>query len=133
MTDPAASRPRWLLYGPVAIAFLAGAPYLMVELLQRPSSEYGLYFMMNALSYMAGNFASGRLATRIGAERMIFTGSVLALAGVGLLTGGGRRRIILAGWSGPCGGGRGGWGAAGYEPLSRFTGVPRPCYLGSAQ
>lgn len=70
----------------VFFAFLAGAPYIMIEVMQRPSSEYGLYFMMNALSYMAGNFASGRLATRIGAERMIFTGSVLALAGVGLLT-----------------------------------------------
>src|SRR5690606_18917606 len=33
-----------------------------------------------------GNFASGRLATRIGPDRMILTGSVLAMAGVGLLT-----------------------------------------------
>jgi len=70
----------------VFFAFLAGAPYIMIEIMDRPSSEYGLYFMMNAVSYMAGNFASGRLATRVGAERMIFTGSVLALAGVGLLT-----------------------------------------------
>lgn len=70
----------------VFFAFLAGAPYIMVELLQRPSSEYGLYFMMNAFSYMAGNFASGRLATRVGPDRMILTGSALAIAGVGLLT-----------------------------------------------
>jgi DHA1 family bicyclomycin/chloramphenicol resistance-like MFS transporter len=70
----------------VFFAFLAGAPYIMIELMQRPSSEYGLYFMMNAVSYMAGNFASGRLATRIGPDRMIFTGSMLALAGVALLT-----------------------------------------------
>jgi DHA1 family bicyclomycin/chloramphenicol resistance-like MFS transporter len=70
----------------VFFAFLAGAPYIMIELMQRPSSEYGLYFMMNAFSYMAGNFASGRFATRIGPDRMIFTGSMLALAGVALLT-----------------------------------------------
>ncbi|HMA13573.1 MAG TPA: MFS transporter, partial [Kiloniellaceae bacterium] len=70
----------------VFFAFLAGAPYIMIELMDRPSSEYGLYFMLNAVSYMAGNFASGRLATRVGAERMIFTGSVLALAGVSLLS-----------------------------------------------
>jgi MFS transporter, DHA1 family, multidrug resistance protein len=69
----------------VFFAFLAGAPYIMIELMDRPSSEYGLYFMMNAVSYMAGNFASGRLATRIGPDRMILTGSVLALAGVALL------------------------------------------------
>lgn len=69
----------------VFFAFLAGAPYIMIELMERPSSEYGLYFMMNAVSYMAGNFASGRLATRIGPDRMILTGSALATIGVGLL------------------------------------------------
>src|SRR3546814_18102251 len=57
----------------------------MIELMERPSSEYGLYFMMNAVSYMAGNFASGRLATRVGSDRMILTGSALAMLGVGLL------------------------------------------------
>src|SRR3546814_2983861 len=55
----------------VFFAFLAGAPYVMIELMDRPSSEYGLYFMLNAVSYMAGNYASGRLATRIGPDRMI--------------------------------------------------------------
>lgn len=69
----------------VFFAFLAGAPYIMIQVMERPSSEYGLYFMLNAVSYMAGNFASGRLATRVGAERMIFTGSLLALIGVSLL------------------------------------------------
>lgn len=70
----------------VFFAFLAGAPYVMIELMDRPASEYGLYFMLNACSYMAGNFASGRLATRVGPDRMIRTGSVLAMAGAGLLT-----------------------------------------------
>ncbi|GAB4365750.1 MAG: multidrug effflux MFS transporter [Kiloniellaceae bacterium] len=70
----------------VFFAFLAGAPYVMVEILDRPPSEYGAYFMLNALSYMAGNFASGRLATRIGPERMVFAGSLAALLGVALLT-----------------------------------------------
>ncbi len=70
----------------VFFAFLAGAPYIMVEILERPSSEYGNYFVLNALSYMAGNFLSGRLSTRIGAERMILAGCLLALAGVALIT-----------------------------------------------
>jgi DHA1 family bicyclomycin/chloramphenicol resistance-like MFS transporter len=70
----------------VFFAFLAGAPYVMIQLMDRPSSEYGLYFMLNAFSYMAGNYASGRLATRIGPDRMIRTGSMLALSGVALLT-----------------------------------------------
>src|SRR3546814_4450704 len=54
--------------------------------MDRPSSEYGLYFMLNAVSYMAGNYASGRLATRIGPDRMILTGSIVAAGGAGLLT-----------------------------------------------
>src|SRR3546814_11674526 len=70
----------------VFFAFLAGAPYVMIELMDRPSSEYGLYFMLNAVSYMAGNYASGRLATRIGPDRMILTGSIVAAGGAGLLT-----------------------------------------------
>ncbi|MEQ8356493.1 MAG: multidrug effflux MFS transporter [Kiloniellaceae bacterium] len=69
----------------VFFAFLAGAPYIMVEILERPSHEYGLYFMLMATSYMTGNFLSGRLATRAGAERMVMTGSILALLGVMLL------------------------------------------------
>ena len=69
----------------VFFSFLAGAPYIMVEILERPSSEYGLYFLPMASCYMAGNFLSGRLATRVGPERMILTGSLLAVTGVTLL------------------------------------------------
>ncbi len=70
----------------VFFSFLAGAPYIMVELMGRPSSDYGNYFVMNALCYMLGNFLSGRLATRIGPERMVFSGSLAALAGTVLLS-----------------------------------------------
>ncbi|WP_227010563.1 multidrug effflux MFS transporter [Pelagibius marinus] len=70
----------------VFFSFLAGAPYIMVELMGRPSSDYGNYFVLNALCYMAGNFLSGRLATRIGPERMVFSGSSAALAGTALLS-----------------------------------------------
>jgi len=69
----------------VFFSFLAGAPYIMVEILERPSNEYGLYFILIASCYMAGNFLSGRLATRLGPDRMIMTGCLLAVAGVSLL------------------------------------------------
>ena len=71
----------------VFFAFLAGAPYIMVEILERPTNEYGLYFMFMATAYMAGNFLSGKLSTRVGADRMILTGSILALVGVTILSG----------------------------------------------
>ncbi len=70
----------------VFFAFLAGAPFVMIEVMDRPTNEYGLYFLLNAVSYMAGNFLSGRLATQVGPDRMILAGSALALLGVALLT-----------------------------------------------
>ncbi|WP_422365862.1 multidrug effflux MFS transporter [Pelagibius sp.] len=71
----------------VFFAFLAGAPFIMIEIMGRPPSEYGIYFVLNGASYMAGNFLSGVLSTRVGPERMVFSGSLIALVGVALLTG----------------------------------------------
>ncbi|HJO97907.1 MAG: multidrug effflux MFS transporter [Rhodospirillales bacterium] len=66
-------------------AFVGGAPYVMVEVMGRPISEYGLYFMFIAAMYMAGNFISGRISARVGTDRMILRGTSLALAGVVIL------------------------------------------------
>lgn len=62
-------------------AFLGGAPYVMIEVMGRPASEYGLYFMMGAAGYMTGNFISGRASTRVGIDRMFVIGVGLTLAG----------------------------------------------------
>ncbi|MEE8271123.1 MAG: multidrug effflux MFS transporter [Alphaproteobacteria bacterium] len=76
-------------------AFLGGAPYVMIELMGRSPSEYGLYFIMSAVGYMAGNFMSGRGSVRLGIDRMIGMGvgfsllgglTMLALALVGFMT-----------------------------------------------
>ena len=67
-------------------AFLAGAPYIMIELMQRPPSEYGLYFIFISLGFMSGTFLAGRLSKRLGLSRMVMTGCCLAvLASVLLL------------------------------------------------
>ncbi len=66
-------------------AFVGGAPYVMVEVMGRPTSEYGLYFMFIAAMYMAGNYISGRVSARVGIDRMIGRGTSLALAGVIIL------------------------------------------------
>ena len=62
-------------------AFLAGAPFIMVELLGRTAAEYGFFFALIALGYMLGNFISGRYAVRVGTNRMIVAGLTLGLAG----------------------------------------------------
>lgn len=70
----------------IFFSFLAGAPYIMVQLLDRTASEYGLYFMISATGYMTGNFLSGRFTQKFGTNRMIFIGCMIAVAGAGLLT-----------------------------------------------
>ena len=62
--------------------FLAGAPYVMIELMGRSPSEYGLYFILVSGAFMAGNFISARVSPRFGIDRMIWTGTSLMLLGM---------------------------------------------------
>jgi DHA1 family bicyclomycin/chloramphenicol resistance-like MFS transporter len=48
----------------------------------RPTSEYGLYFVVIAAMYMTGNFISGRVSARVGIDTMILGGTSIALVGV---------------------------------------------------
>jgi MFS transporter, DHA1 family, multidrug resistance protein len=66
----------------VFFAFLAGAPYVMIELMGRSPAEYGFYFAIVPSGYILGNFATGRFASRIGPNRMILIGTVMALVSV---------------------------------------------------
>lgn len=66
-------------------AFLAGAPYIMVEIMGRSPGEYGLYFVIGAFGYMAGNFMSGRYSERFGSQAMMLAGTVFALVGMGIM------------------------------------------------
>lgn len=68
----------------VFFAFLAAAPFLVVEAYGRPAVEYGLLFVLISAAFMAGNFAAARLSVRAGSERMILLGSAGSLAGAGL-------------------------------------------------
>jgi DHA1 family bicyclomycin/chloramphenicol resistance-like MFS transporter len=66
----------------VFFAFLAGAPYVMIELMGRSPAEYGFYSAIVPSGYILGNFASGRFAARVGPNRMILAGSVMVVASV---------------------------------------------------
>jgi len=63
-------------------SFIAGAPFIMVTLMGRPVTEYGLYFVLVSLCYIAGNFATARYGSRVGIDRMILTGCVVSLIAV---------------------------------------------------
>jgi MFS transporter, DHA1 family, multidrug resistance protein len=77
-------------------AFLGTAPYLMIEVLGLPKTEYGLWFMSLSLGYMIGNFVSGRFAARLGGERLIFWGNGVGLLGALLIL-----AFAMVGWLHP--------------------------------
>ena len=61
-------------------AMLAGLPFIMVDVLEQPTTAYGLYFPFLSLGYMAGNLITARLAQTWGISRLISAGVGLALA-----------------------------------------------------
>ena len=80
----------------VFFSFLAGAPYIMVVVLERSPLDYGLWFIVISLGFMAGNALAGRYSERIGIDRMIGYGVALTFLGttISLLA-------VLAGYMSP--------------------------------
>jgi len=62
-------------------SFLGGAPHVVVTMLGRTSAEYGLWFFVPSIGFMAGNFAVSRLAARFGIDALIWWGIVLTIVG----------------------------------------------------
>ncbi|MEI8150139.1 MAG: multidrug effflux MFS transporter [Hyphomicrobiales bacterium] len=65
-------------------AFLGGGAHVIITLMQRSSAEYGVWFAIASVGYMAGNFGASRLSTRFGIDRMIWWGIGFEAAGVAL-------------------------------------------------
>lgn len=61
------------------VVFLTGAAVLMIDVLGYSPDVAGPWFMTSSVSYMIGNFLSGRFSQRIGLDRMVFWGTVMAL------------------------------------------------------
>ncbi|MBX3530825.1 MAG: multidrug effflux MFS transporter [Rhizobiaceae bacterium] len=65
-------------------AFLGGGPYVASEMLGLSPSEYGFNFAIISIGYMLGNFLSGRFSRSVGMDRMILSGNLLAVIGMGI-------------------------------------------------
>ena len=61
-------------------AYVSATSFLMKSTLGRPASEYGLYFIMIAGSYVLGNLVAGRLGARFRLETYVIAGTVAQLA-----------------------------------------------------
>jgi MFS transporter, DHA1 family, multidrug resistance protein len=68
----------------VFFAFIAGAPHAVVDHMKTDAKTYGIMFIMLSGGYMLGNFLTGKLSRRVGAERLAAIGNVLSMVGVGL-------------------------------------------------
>ncbi|WP_414833877.1 multidrug effflux MFS transporter [Afifella sp. YEN Y35] len=66
--------------------FIAGMPFILVEVEGLPQSTYGLLVMLVLSAYATGNFLSGRFSARLGSDRMIFGGGIVSLVGACLFT-----------------------------------------------
>ncbi len=66
-------------------AFVGGAAYVTIELMGRSPVQYGLYFGLVSVGYIAGNFCSGRFVSKLGPQRMIRLGILLSGSSVVLM------------------------------------------------
>lgn len=67
--------------------FVGGAAYVVINLMERTPVEYGMYFGLVSLGYIFGNFLSGRFVSKIGPQRMIRLGVLLAMCAMLLMAG----------------------------------------------
>ena len=66
----------------VFFSFISGAPDIMVSVLERPPTEYGYYFVMVPLGFMAGNYVARRSGRVHDNDVMIRIGALCGVAGV---------------------------------------------------
>jgi DHA1 family bicyclomycin/chloramphenicol resistance-like MFS transporter len=69
---------------------------LMTELLHRPATEFGVYFLLFPIGFFTGNFISSRIGNRGSSEAMILAGGLLAFASVA-----GQALVLSYGWVTP--------------------------------
>jgi MFS transporter, DHA1 family, multidrug resistance protein len=58
------------------------ASSLMKETLHRPSTEFGIYFLLFPFGFLSGNFITSRIGNRVAKETMVLFGSLVALVAV---------------------------------------------------
>ena len=65
----------------VFFAFLAAAPHVIQTILGLSSAEYGIMFMLVSGSFMAGNYLSTLVGTRMSVDLKILLGSIGTMSG----------------------------------------------------
>jgi MFS transporter, DHA1 family, multidrug resistance protein len=66
----------------IFFTFVSAAPYVMANVMARPATEYGLYFILISTGFMFGNFTTARLCLTLGINRMIMIGTLISVTGL---------------------------------------------------
>ncbi len=61
--------------------FLAGAPYVAMEIRGYSASTFGIWFSMVAVGYLTGNFIAGRYSQKLGTDKMIRLSMIPVISG----------------------------------------------------
>ncbi|HEB96936.1 MAG TPA: Bcr/CflA family efflux MFS transporter [Sedimenticola thiotaurini] len=64
-------------------SFLSGSPFVIIDYFGYREESYGLFFALIVFGFMAGTLIAGRLVRRMGIDRLIGTGALLAAGGGG--------------------------------------------------
>lgn len=66
----------------VFFSFIAGAPFIIADVMHLSPSIYALYFLLVSGGYMLGNFAAGRFANLVSTDKMIGYGIIFMTIGI---------------------------------------------------
>jgi len=69
------------------MAFVASAPFLIIEQLHLSPDHFGLLAALTSAGTLAGNLSAGTLTTRLGTRRMVAGGCAISLAGALIMAG----------------------------------------------
>ncbi|PFG11216.1 DHA1 family bicyclomycin/chloramphenicol resistance-like MFS transporter [Marinobacter sp. LV10MA510-1] len=67
--------------------FVSSSPYIVAGQLEGNSAQFGSWFLIVSLAFMAGSFLSTRLTRLLSVDQMILSGNLLSLLGAALLVG----------------------------------------------
>jgi DHA1 family bicyclomycin/chloramphenicol resistance-like MFS transporter len=62
--------------------YVGAGPHVIITMMGRSPTEYGVWFIPTAAGYVVGNFITSRLSIRFGIDSMIFWGNIMNLVGI---------------------------------------------------
>lgn len=69
----------------VFYVFLAAAPYSVMVVMGLSATAYGLYFLLSTVGYLSGTLIANRYSEKVGLDRMIRIGTLVAVGSTGLV------------------------------------------------